>query len=189
MSSNNVTGMNITGRVVSWLSSLTRVGGGAAQPGDVLQYQNGTGPLWVVIPSGGSNQLEVTILASTANLILTNQTNTEQFLGNVDRDIHKVDLAGCTQVRLLARVGIASASPNNPRLYLEYASSFTTVIGNYLAIGASPVNCSLAAVGLIDSGWINLVAGAKADIFMAVLQNGGNGAADPGLGPIAVQFR
>lgn len=143
-------------------------------------------------PAGGSGsgQLELCFYAdANVNLTLTNQANAEQFLGNSDRNIKKADLASYTQVRLLARVVTASASVNSPRLYVEYATSFTTTVGSYLAIGASAVNCSLAAVGLIDSGWINLVAGAKADVFVTVLQNGGNAAADPALGPIAVQFK
>lgn len=186
--SRDASSLNITGRMLSWLSSLTRAGGGAAIAGDFLQYQNGTGPLWAA-SAAGSSQLEITIIASTANLVLTNQANAEQFLGNTSRDIHKVDLTNYTQVRLLVRVGSGSASPNSPRVYAEYAPAFTTTLGDYLAIGASAVNCSIAATGLIDSGWINLVAGAKADVFITILQNGGNGSADPALGPIAVQFK
>lgn len=124
-----------------------------------------------------------------ANVTLTNQANAEQFLGNSNRNIHKINLSNYTQVRLVARVVTASASANTPRVYAEYHTSFSTTVGDYSGIGTSAVNCSLAATGVIDSGWVNLAAGAKADVFVTVLQNGGDGAADPALGAVTLQFK
>lgn len=125
-----------------------------------------------------------------ANLTLTNQANAEQFLGNSNRNITKIDLTNFTQVRLLARVVTASASANNPRIYAEYNDPpFSTTVGDYSTLGSSAVNCSLAATGLIDSGWIDLVAGAKADVYLTILMNGGDAAADPALGMLMLQFR
>ena len=144
---------------------------------------------WAVPAGGGAGQCEVSIFAPTAAVALTNQANAEQFLTNGSHVIRKADLTSYTQVRLLVRVTTGSASANNPRIYLEYFTSFSTTVSNYLAIGASAVNCSLTAAGLIDSGWINLVAGAKADVFLAVLQNGGNASADPALSWVAAQFK
>ena len=139
---------------------------------------------------GGSGSLILPFHAdATANITLTNQANAEQFLGNSNRNIQKADLTSYTQVRLTARVITASASVNSPRLYVEYYTSFTTTVGTFIAIGASAANASLSAAGLVDSGWINLVTGAKADIFITVLQNGGDGAADPALGPVTVHFK
>ena len=138
---------------------------------------------------GGVSPIEVTFIAPTAALALTNQANAEQFLGNGTLFLRKADLTSYTQVRLLARVTTVSGSVNSPRVYLEYHTAFSTTVSDYSAIGASAVNCPLTALGIIDSGWINLVAGAKADRFLAVLQNGGNAAADPALSWVAAQFK
>lgn len=124
-----------------------------------------------------------------ANLTLTNQANAEQFLGNSNRNITKIDLTNFSQARLVARVVTGSASANTPRIYLQYHTSFTTTAATYSDIGESAINCSLTNAGLIDSGWINLVAGAQADIFLTVLQNGGDAAADPALGIVEAHFR
>jgi hypothetical protein len=121
----------------------------------------------------------------------TNQANAEQFLVNSSRNIVKVDLSKYTQVRLTTRVVTGSVSVNNPRLYVEYyVGSFSTTVSDYLDIGTSAVSTSIASTGMIDSGWINMVAGAKVDnVFLTILQNGGDGAADPSFGLINVQFR
>lgn len=125
----------------------------------------------------------------SANITMTNQPNSEQFLGNSNRNITKIDLTHYTQVRLITRVVTNSASANTPRVYAEYHTSFTTTVGTFSDIGSSAVNCSLASTGVIDSGWIDLVAGAKADVFVTVLQNGGDGAADPAVGGVYLHFR
>lgn len=125
----------------------------------------------------------------SAPMVLTNHPNSEQFLENHTRCITKADLSSYTQVRLLARVIPASGSPNSPRVYLEYSTTFSLTEGDYSDIGTSAVSCSLSSAGMIDSGWVDLVSGAKADVFLAVLQNGGNGVADPGIGNLTAEFR
>jgi len=125
----------------------------------------------------------------SAAITMTNQANSEQFLGNSNRIITKVDLTHYTQVRLITRVVTGSASANSPRVYAEYHTAFSTTIGNYVGIGTSTVNCSLTSTGLIDSGWIDLADGAKADVFIAVLQNGGDATADPAVGGVYLHFR
>lgn len=168
--------------------ATARLGSGTANSSTFLRGDQ----TWATPSGGGGGSGQLTLpfhCNAAANVVLTNQANAEQFFGNSDRNIQKVDLTSYTQVRLLARVVTASASVNSPRLYVEYHTSFTTTVGTYSAIGASAVNCSLSAAGYVDSGWINLVAGAKADVFVTVLQNGGNAAADPALGPVVVQFK
>jgi hypothetical protein len=124
-----------------------------------------------------------------ANATLTNQANSEQFLANSNRNIMLADLTNYTQVRLLSRVVTGSASANTPRVYVEYSTSFTTTVGSYATIGSSAVENSLTTAGYVDSGWINLATGAKAEVYVTILQNGGDAAADPALGPTIVRFR
>ena len=51
---------------------------------------------------------------------------------------------------------------------------------------ATPLNVTNTVV---SSAWINLVAGAKADVFIGLIGSGGDGALDPAFGSIVAQFR
>lgn len=84
----------------------------------------------------------------------------------------------------------ASASPNNPRIYAQFHTAFTTTPGTFSPLGASgDVDVSLAAAGHVETPWTNLATAAIADVFLTVLMNGGDAAADPALGAVAIQFR
>lgn len=128
--------------------------------------------------------------AADSNVTLTNQANAEQFLGNSNRNITMADLSGFTEYRLLARVVTGSASANSPRLYAEYHTSFTTTVGTYSTLGTSVVSVSLTTAGHVATAWTALAAGAIADgIFLTVLQNGGDAAADPAVAQVVLEFR
>lgn len=149
----------------------------------------GSGDL-VVGGGGGSSQFLIPFYTDAGvNLAFTNQAVAEQFLANSNRNITKADLANYTQVRIISRVVVGSASVNTPRIILKYHTAFTTTIGTFVDIGTSAVLASLTTVGLIDSGWINLAAGAKADVFLTVTMIGGDAAADPALGMLVAQFK
>jgi hypothetical protein len=122
---------------------------------------------------------------ATANLTLTNQANAEQGLGNSNRNETKFDGSNFTQVRVAARIVTAGAA--TARLYPQFStdgSAFTTI-----GSGTGGDSASMAAPGAVASGWINLPAGAKADVVFRIAQNGGNGTADPALGSVALQFK
>ena len=87
--------------------------------------------------------------------------------------VTKMDLTGKKRARLLARV--TSAGIGTAVLRVRYATTFTTTASSYLTMGSSEIEVGLSATGFVDSGWINLVAGAKADVFIALLTNGGDG--------------
>ena len=157
---------------------------------DGTKFVRDDGTLATPAGGGGSAQLVVNVHANaTANVTMTNQANSEQFLAYSNRNIIKVDLTDYTEVRLVARVVTGSVSVNSPRIYAEYHTSYTTTVGTYSDIGTSVVSCSLATAGYVDSGWVALAAGAQADVFVTVLQNGGNGAADPAVAQVSLQFR
>ena len=127
---------------------------------------------------------------ATGNVTMTNQANAEQFLGNSNRNITMVDLADFTEYRLHARVVTGSISVNSPRIYAEYHTSFTTTIGTYSQLGTSAVSVSLTTAGHVATAWTPLAAGAIADnIFLTVLQNGGDAGADPAVAHVVVEFR
>ena len=154
-------------------------------------YWRGDGTWATPAGGGGSGQLNLQFHSDGgANLTLSNQATAEQFLGNSNRNVTKADLTNYTQVRLLTRIVTVSASVNSPKILVKYKTTFDTTIGNYSAIGTSAVECSIfTGATFCDTGWVNLAAGAKADVFITVAMSGGDAAADPALGNTAVQFK
>lgn len=127
---------------------------------------------------------------ASGNHTLTNQVSGEQFLANSSRNVKLIDLSPCTEVRFNVRVVTGSASVNNPRLIVKYATSWTTTLGSYSDIGTSEVSASLATATLATSGWIDLAAGAQIEsCYVTVVQIGGDGVADPAFAHVDVEFR
>lgn len=159
------------------------LGSGLSMSGTTLSATGGSGPV-VAIPIHA---------AATGSITLTNQASAEGFLAGSDRNITRYDLTGFTEAKLIARVITGSASANDPRIRLMYdlvSSGFSTTIGNYTnAASSGEIECTMASAGVIDSGWVALAAAAKADVYLAVTQIGGNGAADPVLGPITLYVK
>lgn len=131
--------------------------------------------------------------SGAANLTLTNQNSAPFILNNnPQRNVKIVDLAQFTRCRLIARVITSSNSTNNPRLILEAATSYGSgTVNDYFTIGENGQDAivSLSAVGMSDSGWITMASTARTDnIFLTVVQSGGNNIADPALGNIIAHF-
>lgn len=104
--------------------------------------------------------------------------------------VQRVDLTNFTQVRLVVNKQ-ATAGDVASKLRLGFNAAFQTAVANYASIGVSEVAASPLNVTntVISSAWINLVAGAKADVFIALIGSGGNGVLDPAFGAIVAQFR
>lgn len=126
---------------------------------------------------------------ATGRVNLTNQANATQFVANTDANIMFLDLSRFTQVRMTVRVALGSASANSPKVRLRYSTSYTTTAGSYSDIGTSSVEASLTSAGFIATEWIDLASSAKAEVYIALIQTGGDGAADPALGLIHAHFR
>lgn len=105
------------------------------------------------------------------------------------RHIRKLDLTNYTQARLtMTKASIAGVSGS--KLILRYRTAWSSTASDYSDIGTSEV--SLAADGGIDglvSSWVDLASGAKADVWIAVVGTGGDGATDPTFGTISAEFR
>lgn len=134
------------------------------------------------IALNGVKALTVSMLADGANLVLTNQANAEQGLGNSSRNAIRLQTNGYTEARLTAVVMVTSASANNPRIYFQYSTDGTNWIGT------API-ISLTGTGAKETAWVSLPEGAIGNIYIRVAQNGGDGAADPAVGNITIQFR
>lgn len=159
------------------------------QAGQTLYYQEGTGwattdvyaptfALWLHSDAG-------------AAFTMTNATQAERFAGNSNRHIVYADLTYYTQVRLLVNVVTASASVNTPKMRVKYATTFTTV-GGFSTLGSSEIEVSVftGTGGTIqDTGWVNLVTNAKAGVYLAMTEVGGDATADPAVGTVILMFR
>lgn len=100
------------------------------------------------------------------------------------------DLTGYTQCRVRVIQGAAAFAGS--RLRLRYSTTFSTSAASYSAIGTSEVDVALTTTGTtgpITSAWTDLVAGAKADVFLACTGIDGNGVADPTFLSIVAEFR
>ena len=105
------------------------------------------------------------------------------------KHIQKIDLTGYSQVRLLVFKS-AVAGTADSKLILLYASAFSQTAGDYSNIGTSEVSVAINVQNtFLDTGFIDLAAGAKADVFVALLGSGGNSALDPQFGIIEAEFK
>jgi hypothetical protein len=134
--------------------------------------------------------IHMPILAST---IWTNMPAAASFFlssATVAKNTQRVDLTGYTQCRLLVnKQGVSGAAAS--KLALKYkASPYTQTVANYSDIGASEVSVAVNVNNTyLDTGWINLAEGAKADVFIDVVGSGGDGALDPVFGTITAVFK
>ena len=112
---------------------------------------------------------------------MTSQPNSEQLMTVAIPGLFRtrLDLTNATDIRIGGVVLTASGSGNSPRIKLKYYTAASVTVGDYLTIGTSEVSYSLSAVGVPISSWIPIVAGAKADVYVAAVSDGGNGSASP----------
>ena len=103
-----------------------------------------------------------------ANISFFNSSNTY---------VTKMDLTGKKRARLHGRVSTAGTATS--LLLVRYATTFSTTAGSYSLMGSTEIQIGTNTTGHFDSGWINLVAGAKADVFIGLFTLNGDGAADP----------
>ena len=127
------------------------------------------------------SEMRVTMYAGQNNIAMTNQPNSAQIqpTSNANAWATRVDLTNAHQIRFGARVGVGSASANSPRLILRYYTSLSATASDWIDIGTSEVSASLTSTGIARSSWIDIAALAKADVFVTIISDGGNGTADP----------
>jgi hypothetical protein len=100
-----------------------------------------------------------------------------------------IPLGSFTQVRYVLATGTV-AGASGSKLYVRYRSAYSATASDYLLMGATEVECAINSTNTgVDSGWINLVAGAIGDVYVTVLGSGGDGAVDPVFGTGTIYFR
>jgi hypothetical protein len=104
-------------------------------------------------------------------------------------NVFPCDLTHATQARIY--VYTVTTGSAGSKLSIRYKTgAWSATASDYADIGTSEVACTVAAANTFtDSGWVNLTAGAKADIHVSVFGLGGNGTADPTFNILGVQFR
>lgn len=130
--------------------------------GDIISMY---APIYRHVFIGGAPQ---TANNAPANISFFNSSNTY---------VTKMDLTGKKRARLHGRVSTAGTATSV--LLVRYATTFSTTAGSYSLMGSSEIQIGTNTTGHFDSGWINLVAGAKGDVFIGLFTLNGDGAADP----------
>ena len=147
---------------------------------------------WVAVSgSGGSAHMAVTVIGAqitSQGVTYTDMPAAEQqFLANASNNTFRLDLTNFTQVRWGFYINVQGAAGS--KLYLKYATTFS---GAYSAIdGGTGTEITLDAGATIhrQSSWVNLAAGAKADVFVRPYGSGGDGATDPGFSAMVMEFK
>jgi len=152
-------------------------------------------------PASGTNTTQVATTAfvrerpmgmHVASMVTwTNMPAAVTFLGGLPAATltRLMPLGSFTQVRFVLQTGTVAGAAGS-KILLRYRSAFSVTASDYLLMGATEVECGIASTGTgVDSGWINLVAGAIGDVYVTVLGSGGDGGADPVIGLQTVFFR
>ncbi len=160
-----------------------------ALPGGSTNFLREDGA-WAAPAGGGAAQLVVPL--TTAATTWTNMSAAVSWFGTASGYdyIQKVDLTNFTRVRFLVNKK-ATAGAVGSKIILRYHTVFTSTAATPVDVGVSEVSnpCDGAGNALLDSGWIDLATGAKADIFLCLVGTGGDGALDPTFGSIVAQFK
>lgn len=138
---------------------------------------------------GGSGQLTITLVTQGAALAWTNMPAAVTFFNGSHRFATKVDLTSYTQCRLIVNKQ-ATAGSAASIIRLRYITIFNVTVGNWLQIGSSSVQVAVNVQNtVLATGWIDLVAGAKTDVFITLDGSGGDGVLDPTFGSIIAEFK
>lgn len=144
------------------------------------------------VQNGSPNTLviyDTITLAGGHGVTLTNQGSGLGDIASVTRYRFKYDASWATKVRLMLNVSTGSASVNNPRIFLQYSTDNT----NWTTIGdgsTAPSDvCSLTNIDIVYTSFLTLdLAARAANIYFRPVSQGGDGAADPAFGVMAVTF-
>lgn len=126
---------------------------------------------------------------SGVDAVWTNMPLAQALWLGSERHIRRVDLTSYRQCRLvIQKRAVAGAAASILSVY--YATSFSTLVAGYGSIGTSSVQVAAnGASTAVESAWVDLTASARADVYVAIVGQGGDGVLDPTFGFVEVQFR
>lgn len=154
-----------------------------------LAFNSSGNVITVPVPSGGGTSAYRIDFNATIPDTWTNMPSAISFYDGSNAFITAADLTNFTQVRLLInKLGTAGAAGSI--IILRYNTSYTQNANLWSTIGTTSVQLGVNNTNqFLETAWIDLVAGAKADVFIALMGSGGDGAADPIFGMITAEFR
>lgn len=121
------------------------------------------------------------LVLNTGNVTWTNMpAATTELFGNVHRRVKK-DFTDVDQIRLGCRVSTAGST--GALIQAQYSTDDTnwnTLTTNTLSV-ATPTGTKVTA-------WEAIPVNARGDVFVRIIGSGGDGAADPVLGTIYLEF-
>jgi hypothetical protein len=180
----DVTDLNATAAAHGLLRKLTNVS---------TEFLNGAGAFSTPAGTGVPILKMYFAMPVLAALAWTNMPAALSFwlqTASVDNYAQQIDLTGYTQCRLTVRKkGVAGAAAS--KLILKYkAGGWTQTVADYGDAGVSEVSVAVNVQNTyLQSAWINLVAGAKANVVVALTGSGGDGALDPVFGVVFAEFK
>lgn len=138
-------------------------------------------------------QYSIAPVGQAAVLQWTNMPAALTFFLGQSRWFVMADLTNRTQIRLAGGVfnSAGSASAKLRILYRTQAAGYDLTISNYSTIGTSEVQMTLGTTvnTVVESGWIDIVAGAKGKVLIALAGIDGDGVADPAFTGIWVEVK
>ena len=129
-------------------------------------------------------------LAAAAAAAWTNMPSAATFLFGSARHVVKADLTNYSQVRYVVNKQTVAGASGSKLIVRYKTSTYSETVGDYSDIGTSEVSVAVNVTStLLDTGWINLASGAKADVNIAIVGSGGDGTLDPVFGNMLIMFR
>lgn len=122
-----------------------------------------------------------------------NQPAALTFFNGQTRWVMPKDLTLCTEAQIHVLMGGAGgvAGAKLRILYRTQAAGYSTTITDYATVctGELQVTFGTSTSVMLHSGWLPLVAGAKAPVILAVAGIDGNGVADPAILSVCLETR
>lgn len=142
---------------------------------------------------GKNTVVDTVVFLPPGATVWTNIPAALTFFAGQSRWVIPMDLSAKTDIRLRVMMGGSGGSTNAKIrvLYKTQASGYSTTITDYVTVGTSEVQVTYGTStnSLITTSWIPIIAGAKADVFIALAGIDGDGAADPGFLNIYLETR
>ena len=142
------------------------------------------------IGSGGGAPFAVWFSCDQTTVVGTNLASGDRWFPRTNESfVCRIPCDAYTEVRLFVMVYTAGSSGSVADLV--YRTTWSDAHADYADIAASGhVRCALDTVGVADSGWVAIAAGAQVDpVYVGLRSSGGDDTTDPAFGRIYALFR
>lgn len=139
---------------------------------------------------GGSLPFCINLCSDATNAAAANLAASDRWFPRTS-ELFVVSVPGDLFAEVRFYVTVMTAANSGAVVDLVYRTSWSDAHADYSDIAASGhVRCAIDAVGVADSGWIDIHASAQVDpVFLGMRSSGGDGAADPAIGRCWALFR